>query len=278
MHSIKILVLVSIIMLILVGCTSPKANREDYDNGKTENMSQDEDGLSTTNKILDEVKVNIDKAHEVGKNVDLLEADKYIDDAMYLLKQYLLDSDEDSINIDFIANISGIRVSENSDYILIEYDKHYYIYGGGTTGNYTSWKIIKYKPYNLVEVFVRNSPLLASHEHRMVIVDGHPTLFIYGYVTWDKGQTIFIKSYKIEEDGVSEVQATKIDSNNDALWAFYKDGRINTNKYMNKIFKFISEDAKKVEIEANDVDNTIHILKLNLNEDGQYEFLRDYQP
>ena len=40
-------------------------------------------------------------------------------------------------------------------------------------------------------------------------------------------------------------------------------------------FESISEDARKVEIlarETLDVDATTHILELNLNENGQYEF------
>ena len=326
MNRIKILI-VATLMLMLMGCTSPKVNEEnqnknndedykenieenqnkgntedykenaeenpgkgdteDYtgnteenQNGETENISGDEDSLSTNNEILNEVKTNIDKAHEVGKNVDILEADKYIDDAMELLEQYLSDNDADSKDIDFIDNISGIRVSEYSEYTLFEYSKSDYQYGYGRLGNYTSWKVIKYKPYNLVDIFEKNGPLLLSLEHRLVTVDGNPMLFIYGKGRWEGSREVVINAYKIEENGVTKVQPIKYDSDDEGLWICKESGSIRT-KPVDALggfyikFKSISEDAKEVEISARetlDVDTTTHILELNLNENGQYEF------
>jgi hypothetical protein len=292
MNSIKILI-VAILMLMLMGCTSSKANEEnqskdntedykenteEYQNGETENISRDENSLSSNNEILNEVKTNIDKAHEVGKNVDILEADKYIDDAMELLEKYLSDNDADSKDIDFINNISGIRVSEYSEYILFEYSKSDYQYGYGRLGNYTSWKVIKYKPYNLVDIFEKNGSLLLSLEHRLVTVAGNPMLFIYGRDLWEGSKSVQINAYRIEENGVTKVQPIKYDSDDEGLWICKESGSIRTKPVdalggFNIRFESISEDAKKVEILAREyADDVTHILELNLNENGQYEF------
>lgn len=271
MNGIKILMLVASILL-LVGCNSPKAtSTEDYQYKITETTSQGDNSSLTINENLNKVKINIDKAHEIGakEGENSSAADKYIDTAMDLVKQYLLNSDA-GIDTDLLDSISGIKVFENSDYILVEYDKHYSNYGGGTTGTYTSWKVIKYKPYNIVEIFEKNSPLLYSLDNRMVIIGQNPILFIYGNCAWDKTQLLRIQAYRIDKTGVVKVQPIKCKSNDESLWVCREeDGVIKTKEYMNKIFEFISDDAKEVRISA---DNGKYVLKLNLNEEGQYEF------
>jgi hypothetical protein len=220
---------------------------------------------------LNKIKINIDKAHEIGskEGENSPEADKYIDIAMDSVKQYLLNSDED-IDIDLLKSTSFIKVFENSDYILVEYDKHYINYGGATTGTYTSWKVIKYKPYNIVEIFEKNSPLLCSIYNRMVIIDQTPILFIYGKCAWDKAQVLCIQAYRIDKTGVSKAQPIKCKSNDESLWVCREeDGVIHTKGYMNQIFEFISDDAKEVRISA---DDDKYMLKLILKEEGQYEY------
>ena len=273
MDRIKVLV-IAILMLVFVGCTSPGVNEGNP------NKNIDGDGLSDNNEILNSVKTNINKAHEVGKNVDILEADKYIDYAMKLLEQYLSANDLDSKDIDFIDNISGINVSEYPEYILVEYDKSDYTYGYGRLGNYTSWKVIKHKPYNLVDIIEKNGPLLLSEEHRMVDVGGELMLFIYGRDLWEGSRSVQINAYKIEENGVTKVQPIKYDSDDESLWICKEYGSIRT-KPVSALggfsirFESISEDAKKVEILAHenlDEDAATHILELNLDENGQYKF------
>jgi|LSQX01.2.fsa_nt_gb hypothetical protein len=268
MKTIKILIIAAT-MFFLFGCNSPKASTEKYQSAKTDIINNGDDYSLNVNESLNEIKVNIDKAYEVGNKEDSTEADKYINNAMEAVKQYLSNNDDDSIDIGYLDSISFIKASENSDYILVEFDKHYTHFGGGTTGTYTSWKVIKYKPYNLVEIFEKNSPFLSSLDTRMVMIDENPILFIYGKCSWDKAQLLRIQTYKIDKTGVTKVQPLKCKTNNGDLWECREeDGVIKTKEYMNKIFEYISDDAKEVRISA---DDGKHVLKLNLNESGVYE-------
>ncbi len=271
MKAIKLLVLV-LSLLLFTGCSSIEITSNDYTHQKPQTVSHLNNAQLPSDENLKELKTNIDTAHRVGANHNSPEADKYIDSAMEALERYLLNNNEDSIDVESFKSFH-IKVSQNSEYILAEYDKDYLTYNAGVSGDYTSWKVIKFKPYNLVDIFVKNVPLQLSFDHRMVKVNGNPMLFIYGYGNYDKAQVVFIRAYKIEKTGVTEIQPIKNESAKQDLWIYRKDGFISTNKYMNKIFDLISEDGKEVTISASESGGyeDRHFLNLKLNENGQYE-------
>lgn len=252
---------------------------EDGQYEKKEEIVQGEDKIVTNNKSLKKIKENIDKAHQVGaggSDGNLKKADKYIEPAMEELKQYLLNTKEKDIEIEFINNITGVKVTEDEDYILVEYDKHYYTYGGGTLGNFTCWKVLKYKPYNIVEIIEDNSPLLLSSDYRMATIEGYPTLLIYGGVRYDKSLELFINEYRIKETGITKIQPLQSNKSEDSdeLWICDNRGFITTKErenWLNIAFDYISEDGREVRIKTMTTDEQ-QSLNLRLNKTGQYEY------
>lgn len=274
-------------MILLISCSSPKVNNEKPISGKTETIIEASDNSVTTktesqgereasfttnNETLKEVKINIEKAHEIGANNNSPDADPYIDNAIEGIKKYLSEGNESNTDIDFIDSISGISVIQNTDYILVGYDKCYDKYGGGISGNYTSWKVIKYKPYNLVEIIEKNSPLLLSHECRIVNIDGQTMLYMYGLGMWEKTQTLHISAYKIDKNAVVKSKPIRFkDIEDNSFWQCYEEGRVTTKTHENLMFEFISDDAKELRIST--VNSKYNeVLKLTLNKEGQYNY------
>lgn len=252
MKKIFLQVITCVVITFLVSCQQSNQNRL---------QSSQNPHIQSSNEFS-EIKNLFDKAKKTS-----IDTEKYIEDALDQLKEFLSKTNPQDISNESISKLSDrILIHENIDSRIIEYMQSPEEFGNSGKA---SWKIFQYYPSNNIFIIEKNMPYSLQF-FRIINIDNKPILYTYenNFETNQHKVTIF--AYTFNHKSITNINSIDFESIDTNLWDYNKDiSMLWSKKCSSTYIESVSADGKEVILKGlSDVGE--YTLNLDLTDDGLY--------